>query len=143
MNNKLKDKLKIKKIGIDNILQWVLNTSLVLLSIVLIYLLGKEVLNLINLTFFSESNKEHKELLQSILTFFLYFEFISMIVKYFQDNYHFPLRYFMYIGITASVRLIVVDHDDALQTLYFSGAILLLVISYAIIKLTSNNKSKS
>lgn len=41
-----------------------------------------------------------------------YFEFIALIVKYFQSGFHFPLRYFVYIGITAIVRLIIVDHKS-------------------------------
>lgn len=133
---------KNKKVTVDKVLQYVLNCSLVILSIILIYLLAQETFHLITLSFLSGPNENLKELLQSVLTFFLYFEFIAMIIKYFQDNYHFPLRYFMYVGITATVRLIVVDHEDGLQTLYFSGAILLLVISYAILKLTSTNKDK-
>ena len=39
----------------------------------------------------------------------------------------------MYIGITAMIRLIVVDHDDARQTLLYTFCILVLVISYILI----------
>ena len=124
-------------------LQQVLNIALLLLSVVLIWLLGKELFGIVQMSIASEGGVKHKYLLQSILTFFLYFEFLAMIVKYFKENYHFPLRYFMYIGITATIRYIVVDHDDALQTLYISGAILLLVMSYAIITLLSIAKKKA
>lgn len=48
------------------------------------------------------------------MVYFLYFEFIALIVKYFQSGFHFPLRYFVYIGITAIVRLIIVDHKSPL-----------------------------
>ena len=61
--------------------------------------------------------------------YFLYFEFIALIVKYFQSGFHFPLRYFVYIGITAIVRLIIVDHKSPLDVLIYSAAILLLVIT--------------
>ena len=69
---------------------------------------------------------------EEIVVFFLYFEFVALIVKYFKNNYHFPLRYFIYIGITAIVRLIIVQHDNPYSVLIWSGAILLLVISLAI-----------
>ena len=52
--------------------------------------------------------------------------------KYFKNNYHFPLRYFIYIGITAIIRLIIVQHDDPKSVLIWAAAILLLVISLAI-----------
>lgn len=112
--------------------QFVLNSSLIIVGLLLVILLCKEVYFLFHLLFFSEGN-DAKEFFKSILTFFLYFEFIAMIVKYFQEDYHFPLRYFMYIGITATVRLIVVDHEEGLETLFFSASILCLVISYGIL----------
>ncbi|PLS19687.1 phosphate-starvation-inducible protein PsiE [Bacillus sp. M6-12] len=139
----MENKQTKRQILLNKSLQYVLNISLILLSFVLIWLLGKEGFHLIHLTFFEETKEGHKEVLESILTFFLYFEFLSMIIKYFQEDYHFPLRYFMYIGITATIRLIVVDHEDAKQTLYFSGSILLLVISYAILTLLSIMKKKA
>lgn len=136
-------KKNIPTTTIKRVLQHLLNLSLVLLSITLVYLLGKELFNIVYLAIMEPDNLTHKNLLQSILTFFLYFEFLAMIVKYFKENYHFPLRYFMYIGITATIRYIVVDHDDAIQTLYISASILLLVISYAIITLLSIAKKKT
>ena len=77
-----------------------------------------------------QGNYQH--FVEGILVFFLYFEFVALIVKYFKNNYHFPLRYFIYIGITAIIRLIIVQHDDPYSVLIWSGAILLLVISLAI-----------
>lgn len=69
-----------------------------------------------------------------------HFEFISMIVKYFKENYHFPLRYFLYIGITAVIRLIIVNHDDPINTLIYSLVILTLIISYFIINKTPRER---
>lgn len=133
---------KRKTLMIEKFLQYILNGSLILLSLILTWLLGKEAIHLIQFSFFEQSIESHKKVLESILTFFLYFEFLSMIIKYFQDDYHFPLRYFMYIGITATIRLIVVDHDDALQTLYLSATILFLVVSYAITTVLSYIKRR-
>lgn len=124
---------RVQKVAIAQILQWGLNTALISLALILSVLLAKEIIHLGELAFFERGKDAHYELLEGILVFFLYFEFIAMIVKYFQEDYHFPLRYFMYIGITAMIRLIVVDHDSAQQTLLFSGAILVLVVSYFII----------
>ena len=68
-------------------------------------------------------------LIEGIVIYFLYFEFIALIVKYFESGYHFPLRYFIYIGITAIIRLIIVDHENPIDTLIYSAAILLLVVT--------------
>ncbi len=52
-----------------------------------------------------------------------------LIFKYFRSNYHFPLRYIIYIGITALIRLIIVSHEEPMETLLYAGAILVLVIA--------------
>ena len=68
-------------------------------------------------------------LVEGIVIWLLYFEVIALIVKYFQSGYNFPLRYFVYIGITAIIRLIVVDHKNPFDTLCYSAAILILVVT--------------
>nr|WP_314738800.1 phosphate-starvation-inducible protein PsiE [uncultured Haemophilus sp.] len=72
-------------------------------------------------------------LAEHILNFFLYFGFLGLISQYFRSGYHFPLRYFIYTGITAMVRLIIVDHESATSTILFAGAILLMVIALCLI----------
>ncbi len=47
--------------------------------------------------------------------------------KYFKSGFHFPLRYFIYIGITAIIRLIIVDYDNATNTVMWSLSILILL----------------
>lgn len=69
------------------------------------------------------------EILGSIVTWFLYFEFLALIAKYYQSGLHFPLRYFIYIGITAIIRLIILYHDDPVHTLLFSLSILVLLVA--------------
>ncbi|EJD6037705.1 TPA: phosphate-starvation-inducible protein PsiE [Morganella morganii subsp. sibonii] len=113
---------------IATVLQWVLNIALLILGVLLIVFMGKETLTLINLLF-SGQEKTTYLLLDSIVTYFLYFEFIALIVKYFSSGYHFPLRYFIYIGITAMVRLIIVDHSDANATFLHTLSILALTVA--------------
>lgn len=113
---------------IATVLQWVLNIALLILGVLLIVFMGKETLTLINLLF-SAQEKTTYLLLDSIVTYFLYFEFIALIVKYFSSGYHFPLRYFIYIGITAMVSLIIVDHSDANATFLHTLSILALTVA--------------
>ena len=119
--------------------QVILNISLSLLAIVLSVMLIIELVEFIQLIFLEEL-RDYKYFLSNILVFFLYFEFITMIVKYFKEDYHFPLRYFMYIGITAMIRLIIVDHDNAMDTLIYSFVILVMLIGYYIINITPRER---
>lgn len=72
--------------------------------------------------------------IEELITFFLYFEFIALIVKYFKNNFHFPLDFFLYIGITAIVRLLIIDHESAFDNLIWSVAILVLVCSLVLVE---------
>lgn len=127
---------------IPKVLQIVLNISLVLLAGILALLLVKELIVFFQIIFY-EDTYDYELFLANILIFFLYFEFITMIVKYFAEDYHFPLRYFIYIGITAMVRLIIVDHNQPVHTLLYSLVILVLIIGYFIMNITPRNRPDS
>ena len=109
-------------------MQTVLNLGLLCLGIILIVFLGKETPHLADVLFTPEPTSKYR-LVEGLVVYFLYFEFIALIVKYFQSGFHFPLRYFVYIGITAIVRLIIIDHESPMAVLIYSAAILILVIT--------------
>lgn len=110
-------------------LQRILNVGLLLLAAILVVFLVKETLHLAQVLFVNIEASSSYLLIEGIVIYFLYFEFIALIVKYFESGYHFPLRYFIYIGITAIVRLIIVEHNNPFDALIYSGAILLLVVT--------------
>lgn len=125
---------------VSGILQWVLNVSLLILAVILVIFLAKETYELFFVLFESNQVKSYL-LIEKIVVYFLYFEFLALIVKYFKTNYHFPLRYFLYIGITAMVRLIIVDHSAPINTLLFSGAILFMVLALYLVSSERLKKS--
>lgn len=127
---------------IPKVLQILLNISLIFLAIILSFLLVKELI-IFSRILIEKGSDDYQLFLANILIFFLYFEFITMIVKYFKEEYHFPIRYFIYIGITALVRIIIVDHDHPVNTLLYSLAILVLIIGYFIINLTPRERPNS
>ncbi|MEH0874542.1 phosphate-starvation-inducible protein PsiE [Pectobacterium cacticida] len=122
-----------------NALQTILNIGLLALATILVVFLVKETIHLAKVLLISSEKDSSYQLIEGIVIYFLYFEFIALIVKYFQSGYHFPLRYFIYIGITAIVRLIIVDHKNPLDTLVYSSAILLLVVT---LYLANSNRLK-
>jgi protein PsiE len=126
---------------VPKILQWFLNVCLIILAFIMSILLIIEIIDFVRVIV-SAGNSDFKLFLENVLIFFLYFEFITMIVKYFKEDYHFPLRYFLYIGITAMIRLIIVDHEHPLDTFIYSLVILILIISYFIINITPLERPK-
>lgn len=131
--------IKIK--NISSLLQFILNICLIGMSIVLSALLIYETWSLFHILFFNSENPEsYYQFTDELLVFFLYFEFLALIIKYFESKFHFPLRYFIYIGITAIVRLIIIDHENAMHTFWWSLAILVLIA--ALLLLNINTKYK-
>jgi len=92
-----------------------MNGLLFVLALLLFIFLLKETWHLVNAVLLF--NKEQEiNFAEAIINYFLYFEFLGLIVKYFENNNHFPLQYFVYIGITAMLRLIVVEHSEPFAT---------------------------
>lgn len=111
------------------IMQRLLNVFLLGLAAILMLFLGRETYHLAMVLFVNNDQSSSYLLIEGIVIYFLYFEFIALIVKYFSSGYHFPLRYFIYIGITAIIRLIIVDHKSPYDTLVYACAILVLVVT--------------
>lgn len=114
---------------ISRLLQWISSAGLFFLAIILIVFLGKEIYILSDLLFSKASVLTTHSFLESIVTYFLYFEFIALIIKYFKSRYEFPLKYFLHVGITALIRLIIIEHKNYIEVLAYSGSILLLIIA--------------
>ena len=114
-------------------MQTVLNLGLLCLGVILIVFLGKETLHLAHVLFTPEPVSKYK-LVEGLVVYFLYFEFIALIVKYFKNNFHFPLDFFLYIGITAIVRSVIIAHDTAFDILIWAISIFVLVCSLVLVK---------
>ena len=122
-------------IRISKLLLTIKNIALVGVGIALCIAL---INTLISLGFITWANIQgystYSLLIEELITFFLYFEFIALIVKYFKNNFYFPLDFFLYIGITAIVRLLIIDHESAFDNLIWSVAIFVLVCSLVLVE---------
>ncbi|PGS49697.1 phosphate-starvation-inducible PsiE family protein [Bacillus sp. AFS041924] len=111
--------------------QTLLNISLLILSLILAFFLFRELYYIFN--DFLLGNKNVHQIFGKVLIFFLYFGFISIIVQYFKENYHFPIRYLLYIGITATIRFIIVNNGESSHNFRLAVVILVLTINYIIL----------
>ena len=122
-------------IRISKLLLTIKNIALVGVGISLCIALINTLINLGYVTWANiQGYSTYSLLIEELITFFLYFEFIALIVKYFKNNFHFPLDFFLYIGITAIVRLLIIDHESAFDNLIWSVAILVLVCSLVLVE---------
>ena len=90
---------------------------------------------------FSEMIANQAISIEDILLLFIYLELGVMVGIYFKTN-HMPIRFLLYVAITALTRMIVgeiqVNDEPNMAILYASIAILLLAISNFIIRFASN-----
>ena len=122
---------KLPKV-VTGILKIVLCSALIALAVVLIIALAKITYSLAMMVLNTSSVVPYDVAEQAVM-FFLYFGFIGLIVQYSKSGYHFPLRYFIYAGITAMLRLIIVNHESSVDTILFAGAILIMVIALCLV----------
>ena len=120
--------------NISTFFQWVLNGTLFAIGIVLTVAVLNTAYYIVTLIpgLFT-TDITYTTFMEEIINFFLFFEFLSLVVKYFKNNFHFPLRYFIYIGITAIIRLIIVSHESSMDLFLWSSSILALVISLVLV----------
>jgi phosphate starvation-inducible membrane PsiE len=76
--------------------------------------------------------------LDDLLLFFIYLEILAMIGIYFQTK-RMPVRFLIYIAITAITRVLVVDIKvmSNITIITYTGAIALLAIAILVIKFSS------
>ena len=90
---------------------------------------------------FSEMIANQAISIEDILLLFIYLELGVMVGIYFKTN-HMPIRFLLYVAITALTRMIVgeiqVNDEPNVPILYASIAILLLAISNFVIRFASN-----
>lgn len=76
-----------------------------------------------------------------ILLLFIYLELGAMVGIYFKTN-HMPVRFLIYVAITALTRLMISDishhNDPNMGVVYISGAILLLAIAVLVVRYASS-----
>nr|WP_278249699.1 phosphate-starvation-inducible PsiE family protein [Staphylococcus simiae] len=104
------------------------------IAAILVIFLFTEVFGFFENLFLKASDLKYNQIIEDLLVSFMYIEFILLIVQYFKHNYHFSLQYFIYLGITAIVRIIIVEHSDAVNTLLLVVGIFILTISLYCLK---------
>lgn len=76
-----------------------------------------------------------------ILLLFIYLELGAMVGIYFKTN-HMPVRFLIYVAITALTRLLISDishhHRPDMGVVYVSGAILLLALAILVVRYASS-----
>lgn len=92
------------------------------------------------ITTFIDMLHQDKISVDDILLLFIYLELLAMSGIYFRTN-HMPLRFLLYIGVTALIRLLISDvshhksPDEGI--IYLTGGVVLLSVSILVVRYAS------
>lgn len=107
---------------------------LMVVGLLMVYFLFREVYNLVLLAFLSESEVHYYDILESILSFFIFFEFLTLIITSLRNKGHVSLIFLLSLGITSLIRLLLTYHERLVGVLLIASAILILIIGVFVLK---------
>ncbi len=124
--------MKMKKIAawadkFGDLLQLVSLLAIGLLGLALLYFMGAELWEILQLGAQAHALTNYYDLLEGIVTFFLFFEFIAMVVNILHNGGHVSVNFLLGLGITALIRGLLAYHAKPLDALLIALAVLALV----------------
>jgi len=72
--------------------------------------------------------------LEEIFIVMLFVELVVAIKIYFKRDYHFPMRFFLYIGITDIIRRIIIVSEEPEKILSYSFGLLVMISALALLE---------
>jgi len=106
-----------------HVLEW----GMLILGVILLGFFFRDAFLLAQLVFTAAMPADFYTISELVLETFLFFEFVILTREYFLTD-HISLKNFMYIGITAMLRNLLVNHADATEVLIQSLAIVVLLL---------------
>jgi protein PsiE len=110
----------------------VLEVAMLVLGLVMLGLFVRELVTLAGIVLNTKASIDYYSVAEMILESFLFFEFIVLTREYFVQG-RISLQNFLYIGITALLRTLLVYHDDVIGILIQAvsvGILVLVLIAY-------------
>ena len=117
--------------------KWVssfVDLMLAILIILILIVMGEAIYSLVLQVIPLSSMDRLSSLIEEVATLFILLEIILMLLRYVKEGHHIPVRYLILISMTAILRQLLLSHDGGLQTLFFSIAILILVVVLLILE---------
>lgn len=130
------------KLKIKTMLENALSGILVILGTVMVLALSLQLLDIVRMFIPIKDHLDFIVVVQKVLSFFVFFELVMMIIEYIKDN-SITVRYLIYICITAILRQIMTIHNDAIDIIILSGAIFILVAGLAILEVVYKKQEEN
>ena len=126
---------------ISKLFEYLLDIAMFVIGILMVGLLTKQMIIVGQLILLPDFTENLPEITDAALMLFLFFEIIVIVKEYYVKDAHLSIETFLFVAITALVRVILLKHDNYIETLSLSFSVLVLIITLVFYR--KNRKTKT
>ena len=126
---------------ISKLFEYLLDIAMFVIGILMFGLLIKQMIIVSQLILLPDFTENLPEITDAALMLFLFFEIIVIVKEYYVKDAHLSIETFLFVAITALVRVILLKHDNYIETLSLSFSVLVLIITLVFYR--KNRKTKT
>lgn len=126
---------------ISKLFEYLLDIAMFIIGLLMFGLLIKQIVAVTQLILLPNFTENLPEITDASLMLFLFFEIIVIVKEYYVKDAHLSIETFLFVAITALVRVILLKHENYIETLSLSFSVLILIITLVFYR--KNRKPKT
>lgn len=126
---------------ISKLFEYLLDIAMFIIGLLMFGLLIKQMITVGQLILLPNFTENLPKITDAALMLFLFFEIIVIVKEYYVKDAHLSIETFLFVAITALVRVILLKHDNYVETLSLSFSVLILIVTLVFYR--KNRKAKN
>lgn len=126
---------------ISQLFEHCLDIAMLIIGLLMFGLLAKQIIAVTQLILLPNFTENLPEITDASLMLFLFFEIIVIVKEYYVKDAHLSIETFLFVAITALVRVILLKHENYVETLSLSFSVLILIVTLVFYR--KNRKPKT
>lgn len=126
---------------ISKLFEYLLDIAMFIIGLLMFGLLAKQIIAVTQLILLPNFTENLPEITDASLMLFLFFEIMVIVKEYYVKDAHLSIETFLFVAITALVRVILLKHENYIETLSLSFSVLILIITLVFYR--KNRKPKT
>jgi len=118
-----------------------LDIAMFIIGLLMFGLLAKQIIAVTQLILLPNFTENLPEITDASLMLFLFFEIIVIVKEYYVKDAHLSIETFLFVAITALVRVILLKHENYVETLSLSFSVFILIVTLVFYR--KNRKPKT
>jgi len=118
-----------------------LDIAMFIIGLLMFGLLAKQIIAVTQLILLPNFTENLSEITDASLMLFLFFEIIVIVKEYYVKDAHLSIETFLFVAITALVRVILLKHENYVETLSLSFSVFILIVTLVFYR--KNRKPKT